>query len=257
MKQYHWMAAMLVAWGVPAMAQDVVVMGDSLSDIGQQGWALKATYAKSDGSLNSLYNESVAKALGSTLVASSKGGTNYAYSGGVVVGSNSTDTATEPNVALQKQVNDYVAAGVKPQALHILWGGGNDMAAILTRAQAAPSPTMVVLADTATAAQASAAQWQTLKQAGVSTVVAPTVPNVLYTPTLFRQFGRAAAAGLGAQVDQVAPGMGVQATAAFNQAFEVAQTKLNTSQQQSMAEFDALRTQVLSDTVDGIYLRNL
>ena len=88
MKAHYWMAGLLAAYMPLALAQEVVVLGDSLSDVGQPGWNLKATYAKADGSLNSLYDEHIAKALGGTATASGKGGNIYAYSGGVVVGSN-------------------------------------------------------------------------------------------------------------------------------------------------------------------------
>ena len=253
MKAHYWVAGLLAAYAPLALAQDLVVLGDSLSDVGQPRWNLKATYAKADGSLNSLYDEHIAKALGGTATASGKGGNIYAYSGGVVVGSNSPGTAIQPNLALQQQVSNYLAAGVKTDALHIVWGGGNDMAAILTRAQASASPTAEVLASTGAAAQASAQQWQTLKQAGVNLVVMPTVPNVVYTPSLFQQFGAAAAAGFGQQVNQVAPGQGAMASAAFNQAFQAASARLNAAQQTSQADFDTTRAQVLNDTAAAIY----
>ncbi len=244
------MLALAAPW---AAAQSVVVMGDSLSDTGQQGWQLKATYLRPDGSAHALYDEHVAAALGGTLGASSLGGSNYAYSGGVVVGSNSRAIAVQPNLALQQQVDNYVAAGVQSRALHIMWGGGNDLAAILTRAQTAPVPAASVVADTQAAAEASARQWQTLRQAGVDTVVMPTVPNVVYTPTLFRQFGNAAASGFGAQVEKVAPGQGDVASAAFAAAFTQAATRLDSTHQQSLADFHATRNQVLADTVAALY----
>ncbi len=52
----------------------------------------------------SFYDEHVAAALGSSLTASGSGGSNYAYSGGVVLGSNSALTAAQPNLALQQQI---------------------------------------------------------------------------------------------------------------------------------------------------------
>ena len=76
MKAHYWMAGLLAAYMPLALAQEVVVLGDSLSDVGQPGWNLKATYAKADGSLNSLYDEHIAKALGGTATASGKGGNN-------------------------------------------------------------------------------------------------------------------------------------------------------------------------------------
>ncbi len=75
------------------------------------------------------YDEHVAAALGSSLTASGSGGSNYAYSGGVVLGSNSALTAAQPNLALQQQIANYTAQGVRPESLQISTGGGNDMAA--------------------------------------------------------------------------------------------------------------------------------
>ena len=64
MKAHYWIAGILAAYMPLAQAQEVVVLGDSLSDVGQPGWNLKATYAKADGSLNLLYDEYLAQALG-------------------------------------------------------------------------------------------------------------------------------------------------------------------------------------------------
>ncbi|SUB36330.1 Est protein [Pasteurella multocida] len=47
-----------------ALAQDVVVFGDSLSDMGQTGWNKKASYLKADGSYHHLYDEYLAQAFG-------------------------------------------------------------------------------------------------------------------------------------------------------------------------------------------------
>lgn len=241
----------LIAGG--ATAQNVVVFGDSLSDVGQTGWNNKAAYYLADGSSTLLYSEHLANTLGSQQIASSKGGTDYAYSGGVVVGGNSSYFSLQPNVSLQQQINNYLNNGVDSQALHILWGGGNDMPAILARAVVSGNATASVLSDAAATAQTSATQWATLRQAGVNFVIAPTVPNVAYTPSLFQQFVATAANQFGAQVDAVASGYGSAATAAFQQAYQAASASLNSSTQTSQADFEQARQQVLRNTVAALY----
>lgn len=72
-------AALIAALPALALGQNVVVFGDSLSDTGQPGWALKASYLDANGQMHKLYDEHVAAALGSSLTASGSGGSNYAY----------------------------------------------------------------------------------------------------------------------------------------------------------------------------------
>ncbi|WP_244298107.1 autotransporter outer membrane beta-barrel domain-containing protein [Actinobacillus vicugnae] len=236
-----------------AVAQDIVVFGDSLSDIGQTGWLNKATYNQPNGSANALYNEHLATALGSTLTASSKGGSNYAYSGGVVVATNSEYTSRQPNVALAQQIQNYLASGVKNDALHIMWAGGNDLPTILTKAIASQNALQTVQTESATVAQNSAQQWASLKQAGVELVVAPTIPNVAYTPSLFQQFGTAAANSFANNVEKVRVGYGETAKAAFLQAFDANLAILAKSTQSNLADFENARVQVLTNTVDALY----
>ncbi|WGE53539.1 autotransporter outer membrane beta-barrel domain-containing protein [Actinobacillus equuli] len=236
-----------------AIAQDVVVFGDSLSDVGQTGWLNKATYNQPNGTPNALYNEHVAKTLGSTLTASSKGGSNYAYSGGVVVPTNSQYTNVQPNVAVAQQIQNYLANGVKNDALHVMWAGGNDMPAILTKAIASQDALQTVQTESTVAAQNSAQQWAALKQAGVSLLVAPTVPNVAYTPSLFQQFGASAASGFAATVEKVQTGYGETAKKAFQDAFDANLAALNNTTQTNLADFENARMQVLTNTVGALY----
>ncbi len=246
--------ALAAALAPLAGAQNLVVFGDSLSDTGNNN--LKATYTGADGKLGSLYDEIIAQRLGSQLTPSTQGGSNYAYSGGVANGAFASPAV--PKQALQLQVDEYVASGkVDPNALHIVWGGGNDLAAILTRAQATANPTASVLADTSATAAATAKQLATLKQAGVQTVIVPSAPNVALTPLLYQQFANGVGASLKAQINQQAPGMGDQVQQVYNQAFQAASAKLKTSSQSSMADLDATRLAVLSDTIAAVYATSM
>ncbi|MDG6881228.1 hypothetical protein A6A21_01530 [Phocoenobacter uteri] len=174
------------------MAQEVVVFGDSLSDMGQNNWNHKAAYLKNNGQYHWLYNEHLANALGSQLTPSTQNGTNYAFSGGVIVGKNNARTPIQSHLAVEKQVDHYLNTAVKKDAMHILWAGGNDMAAILAQAITKKTPEekqAYVLASMQEMTQTMAMQWQKLKQAGVTQVIAPTIPNITYTPEFFNQLG--------------------------------------------------------------------
>ncbi|MCO4168528.1 autotransporter domain-containing esterase [Actinobacillus suis] len=251
MKKTH-LALFASALTSAAIAQDVVVFGDSLSDVGQTGWLNKATYNQPNGTPNALYNEHIAKTLGSTLTASSKGGSNYAYSGGVVVPTNSQYTNVQPNVAVAQQIQNYLANGVKNDALHVMWAGGNDMPAILTKAIASQDALQTVQTESTVAAQNSAQQWAALKQSGVTLLVAPTVPNVAYTPSLFQQFGTSAASSFAAQT-----GYGEMAKEAFQDAFDANLAALNNTTQTNLADFENARMQVLANTVGALYQSSL
>lgn len=247
------LALIISTFSTTTMAQNVVVFGDSLSDIGQQHWAHKASYYR-NGVANPLYNEMLAQMLGSKIQSSSQGGTNYAYSGGVAVGTNSTHTTNQPNVVVQKQIQDYVAKGVNANDLHIVWVGGNDMASILTRALSGSNPVGEVLSGTTEAATASAMQWATLRQAGVDTAIFPTVPNVLYTPEVFQKFGHSAAEKLKQLAGQSVPKFMARLLGnAFLNEFNKNVRKLNSSNQYSLAEFEQARIEALQNTMAGLY----
>lgn len=237
----------------PLFAQNVVVFGDSLSDIGQNGWNHKASYYQ-NGKANDLYNELLAQKLGSTLKSSTQGGTNYAYSGGVVVAENSAYFARQPNVAVQNQINQYLSQGVKAVDLHILWAGGNDMAAILAKALASADPVGTVVSESSKTAQGLAQQWAMLRQAGVDTIVAPTVPNVVYTPSLFNQFASAFSNRLKEQAMQVVPEeQADELVKAFKQSFKHHSQQLSKSAQHSLADFEQARLEVLKNSVATLY----
>lgn len=179
------------ATSLPAMAQDVVVFGDSLSDVGQTNWWRKASYAKADGSPNQLWSEVFAQHWGSTLTASSAGGTDWAHSGGTLVSTNASKETGAQSARVKgqnvvsAQVDGYIAAGVKPTAHHVLWAGGNDMRGVLERAVASENPIETVKLGVTEVADAAGEAWSKLHSAGVDTVFMPDVPNIALTPAFF------------------------------------------------------------------------
>ena len=163
--------AMCLGLQAPAQAySQLYVFGDSLSDTGNIGrWTF-------DSSSHPLYDEILAKNIGTTLTPSSKGGLNYAEGGGVAVPGLDSDYTT------QDQVKSYLAStGGKadPNGLYIHWIGGNDLAA----AALSLNPISAVEIATNSATQA-ASQVNDLLKAGAGTVVVPTVPNIGLTPVL-------------------------------------------------------------------------
>lgn len=269
MKAKYWMAGLLAAYTPLVLAQGVVIFGDSLSDIGQKGWEdlpapnthLKASYLKADGTPNSLYGEHLARALGGTLTASSKGGSDYAHSGGVVVAEHSPkNMAIQPRVSMDKQIDQYLAKGANRNDLHILWGGGNDMAAILKQAMGnQDSAASIVNARTQLTADTSGRQWARLKQAGVDLVVAPDVPNVLYTPEILDQFAGAVAENVKTQIEEkggevaVFAGTGTAARDEINAIYKRLLPQASAGNQKSVADFTRGRAQLLDTMVDELW----
>lgn len=241
--------ALLCAISTSAFAQDVVVFGDSLSDVGQKDWNKKATYFKTDRTLNLLYGEHLANALGSNLKASSQGGTNYAYSGGVVVGSNNKNISKQPNLDLSAQVKAYLNGNVKKEALHVIWAGGNDLATVLaevmTKTEAERQT--YVMQSIQQMAQTMAQQWAMLQQAGVDTVIAPTIPNVIYTPEFFAKLGEAA----GAQIS--GKSAGILSKEEFVQIFNKVSNVLLENPTVNAEEFNTSRIKVFEEAAKGFY----
>lgn len=166
------------------IASPVVIFGDSLSDMGQQGWHHAATYQKPDGYLHLLYGQH----LDPNLKASSLGGLNFAYSGGVLVKENGSDPKQE-NLWVQKQINNYLDQGIHQDARHILWAGGNDVASIAQKAM----PMMLMGKNTQEILQFAEMESkkivqaveqgvQQLKTAGVEQIILPEIPDVSQTP---------------------------------------------------------------------------
>ncbi|ANI31700.1 lipase [Yersinia entomophaga] len=154
----------------PTFAYDnVYVFGDSLSDTGNNG---RFTY---DSNQHYLYDEILAKNAGMTLVASDKGGFNYAAGGAVAV------PALNPAYNTQNQVQSYlqrVNGQADSNGLYLHWVGGNDLAAAAA-SNPASAPSVAY-----NSAAAAATQVQALLNAGANTVIVPTVPNIGATPML-------------------------------------------------------------------------
>lgn len=171
MTQGAFAVAMCLGFQAPAQAySQLYVFGDSLSDTGNIGrWTF-------DSSSHQLYDEILAKNIGTTLTPSSQGGRNYAEGGGVAVPGLDSEYTT------QDQVKSYLnSTGGKadPDGLYIHWIGGNDLAA----AALSLNPISAVEIATNSATQA-ASQVNDLLKAGAGTVVVPTVPNIGLTPVL-------------------------------------------------------------------------
>lgn len=171
MTQGAFAVAMCLGFQAPAQAySQLYVFGDSLSDTGNIGrWTF-------DSSSHQLYDEILAKNIGTTLTPSSRGGLNYAEGGGVAVPGLDSEYTT------QDQVKSYLSStGGKadPNGLYIHWIGGNDLAA----AALSLNPISAVEIATNSATQA-ASQVNDLLKAGAGTVVVPTVPNIGLTPVL-------------------------------------------------------------------------
>ncbi|MDP8078652.1 autotransporter domain-containing protein [Phocoenobacter skyensis] len=235
-----------------SMAQNLVVFGDSLSDTGQDNWYRKASYLKNGTDYHSLYDEHLTQTLGGELSPSTQGGTNYAYSGGVIMAQNQDPQAIaiQPNLAIKNQINDYLQNPVKKEALHILWAGGNDMATVLATAATKNTDEekkAYLLQNIKAMSQTMAEQWGKLKQAGVNTIIIPTVPNITYSPEFFNQFGMAA----GKQISTAS--WGLISAQDFIDIFNETVDTLSQKPTQNIEEFEEYRQQVFKETATKFY----
>lgn len=140
----------------------LVVIGDSLSDMGNGG-------RFSDGPV---WVERVAERLGLPLRPSRAGGTNHAV-GGARVRGGPDDLRSQANVYLGRARR---AGGPDANALHVVWGGANDVLG----AGYAPDRDRVV-AEAATAVGTIAGD---LADAGAARVLVLSLPDVGRTPAL-------------------------------------------------------------------------
>ncbi|WP_301099002.1 autotransporter domain-containing protein [Otariodibacter sp.] len=258
--------ALFLLLSTSTFAQEIIIFGDSLSDIGQNNWGHKASYSI-NGQENPLYNESLAKLLDSDIKAYTKGGTNYAYSGGVLLASNSTKSIKQPNILLNNQVDNYLMHQVNPESLHIMWMGGNDIAAILQTAiskQTSGEQFSYILNSAQQLADENAKQWEKLFSKGINTVVMPTIPNVLYTPEFFNQFGNAIAQSIRDKINTPLQQKNTSISLTdqfilstipshFETIFKEEQNKLQDTTQEKFTDFDQARRSVLRNSVEKLY----
>jgi outer membrane lipase/esterase len=154
---------MTTAKAEPPSFSSLVVLGDSLSDSGNAG-------RFSDGPV---WVEHVAERLGLPLRPSRAGGTNYAV-GGARVRGGPDDLRGQANVYLGKARRG--GGGPDPDALHVVWGGANDVLG----AGYAPDRDRVA-AEAATAVGTIAGD---LADAGAARVMVLNLPDVGRTPAL-------------------------------------------------------------------------
>lgn len=170
MKAFLVAAALLAA--APAAASpfsQIVIFGDSLSDVGNNG-RFTDKY---------LWDEHVAGGFGLAMRPSTKGGTDYAYSGALIT----ADVGKIPS--LPHQLAAYLAAHPKAdgKALYVIWGGGNDVFSTIANPGGSAKLVQQGVADTV-------AMIQKLASAGARSILVGDVPRTDLTPYV-RGLGKA------------------------------------------------------------------
>ena len=190
------LAAALALAAAPAFAgpfTQTVFFGDSLTDSGHFRPALiqvagpnAAILGRFTTNPGLVWSEYLADYYGTNATSDNQGGTNYAV-GGARTGTN-TSGALGPIPSMTTQVTNYLSThGGKadPNALYTVWGGANDLFAVV-----AGAPAQATIGG-AVAAQVGIVG--TLENAGARYVLVPTVPDLGLTPS-FRAQGAAAQA---------------------------------------------------------------
>ena len=172
----------------------MVVIGDSLSDQGNvflisSGTIPPAEY--SDGTnfgrfTNGLnYIDYLSSALTLTVAPSLAGGSNYATGGA------RTDSASIGGVpigpfSLLDQRNTYIsslgASGADPQALHVVWGGSNDLTDIIETVNTDPSFDPLPSVENVISNIAEIVE--SLAAANAKSILVPNVPNLGLVPLI-------------------------------------------------------------------------
>ena len=188
-------AALWNASGAAAASfTDMVVIGDSLSDQGNvftltSGTIPPAEYT--DGTNfgrftnGRNYVDYLSSALSLTITPSLAGGSNYA-TGGARTDSASVGGISIGPFSLLDQRDAYVdglgPSGAEPQALHVVWGGSNDLTDIIETVIA--DPTYDPFPDVENAINNIADVIDSLAAANARSILIPNVPNMGLVPLI-------------------------------------------------------------------------
>jgi outer membrane lipase/esterase len=194
------LAVALAVAAAPALAGDspysqTIFFGDSLTDSGHFRPALVQAVGPNGALLGRfttnpglVWSEYLAEYYGTAAGSANQGGTNYAV-GGARVGTN-TAGALGPIPSMTAQLTSYLSANggrADPNALYTVWGGANDLFAVVAGA----NPTTTI----GGAVTAQVGIIGTLQNAGARYILVPTVPDLGVTPSFRAQGPASAAAG--------------------------------------------------------------
>lgn len=170
-----YLVLLLNGFSVTASASfsNLVVFGDSLSDTGNVytqtgGFIPQAPYDNGRFSNGPVYVEVLAQHLSLDVTNTLSGGDNYAWGGATIVPGSSTPS-------LEQQYSTYMSdvSGVAdPNALYVVYGGGNDLfgSSTVAEAEQAANSLLAIIAN--------------LVGAGAQNVLVPNLPDLGATPNL-------------------------------------------------------------------------
>ncbi len=173
-------AAILLSLAVSAHAQtfnSVVVFGDSLTDSGNiaqiSGLPAGTSFTTNP---DPVWAEIVASTFGAPGSNSLSGGMNYAWGGACV---NPDGPCETPTPTTAQQINQHLSGTVvDPDTLYMIFGGANDISAVVASAQSQAD----ILNGTLGAAEAYLNQIQSLQDAGARHIVVFNLPDIGKTP---------------------------------------------------------------------------
>lgn len=161
---------------------NVVVIGDSLSDSGNAALALGSpTPSRFTTNPGTVAIENVASYFGFTLSPSLTGGTNFAFGGAGVL----NNSVSGPVPTLPQQFSQYLAASggqADAKTLYSVWGGGNDILFHAGMVQLGAETPQQAQQGVLAAAQAEVGLLKQMAGAGARYVVVFNLPDVGKTP---------------------------------------------------------------------------